>query len=161
MGHIDEHTLELFFLEASEVAEQHDAIASHLRRCPSCSALSAEIAEFYELTAIHYSDRPAPDEAGKISGLPDDPYGTTLPSGLPQEGSGHSLRHFRSGQPAFRLSCARPSSSAGPAPTFARNFLSPGGRSALRFPQRTRSTSLRTIPLPASCPHESAPPPPG
>lgn len=74
MSHIDEHTLELFILEASEVAEQHDAIASHLRRCPACSALSAEIAEFYELTAIHYSDRPATDEAGKISGLPDDPH---------------------------------------------------------------------------------------
>jgi hypothetical protein len=47
MKHIDEQTLELFVLEAGEVADRAAEISAHLETCAGCRALHREIAEYY------------------------------------------------------------------------------------------------------------------
>ncbi len=47
MQHIDEHTIELYVLEAKEVAETRSKIARHLRSCSRCKTLHDDIAKFY------------------------------------------------------------------------------------------------------------------
>jgi len=48
MAHVDQHTLELFVLDAPEVGAQRHMIESHLAECPGCKALKAEIEEYHE-----------------------------------------------------------------------------------------------------------------
>ncbi len=47
MSHIEKTTLELYVLDAKEVADQRIEIARHLKDCPGCLALFNQISEYY------------------------------------------------------------------------------------------------------------------
>ena len=47
MTHLDEKTLELYVLDAKEVADQRAEIERHLKECAGCSALFQEISDYY------------------------------------------------------------------------------------------------------------------
>jgi len=45
--HIDEHTLELFVLDSSEIENRRTEIEAHLKECAGCAALHQEMMEYY------------------------------------------------------------------------------------------------------------------
>ena len=47
MTHIDEHTLELFVLDSSEIENRRTEIEAHLKECAGCAALHQEMMEYY------------------------------------------------------------------------------------------------------------------
>ena len=60
MTHIEEHTLELFVLNAKEVRSRRKSIEAHLKKCEGCRTLARTMAEFYANADAHFKSQSQP-----------------------------------------------------------------------------------------------------
>ncbi len=62
MTHIDEHTIELYVLNAQEVTHRREEIDAHLRECHGCRNLAEEMSDFHKNLAQEIKLTPVPVE---------------------------------------------------------------------------------------------------